>query len=88
MNPPSFAPVPAARLEEYSSACTLSDMEIFVFPSLLYPLVLANLMSPVIWKWRDDPWFANFDKLTPYRRILRLKQYVMDHYAFNLDLET
>lgn len=88
MNPPSFAPVPAARLEEYSSACTLSDMEIFVFPSLLYPLVLANLMSPAIWKWRDDPWFANFAKLTPYRRILRLKQYVMDHYAFNLDLET
>ena len=80
--------VPAERLEEVSSAYTLSDMEIFVFPSLLYPLVLANLMSPVIWKWRDDPWFANFAKLTPYRRILRLKQYVMDHYAFNLDLET
>lgn len=88
MNAPSFAPVPAARLEEYSSASTLSDMEIFVFPSLLYPLVLANLMSPAIWKWRDDPWFANFPKLTPYRRILRLKQYVMDHYAFNLDLDT
>ena len=81
-------PVPADRLEEYSSAYTLSDMEIFVFPSLLYPLVLANLMSPLVWKWRDDPWFANFPKLTPYRRILRLKQYVMDHYAFNLDLET
>ncbi len=80
--------VPAARLEETSSAYTLSDMEIFVFPGLLYPLVLANLMSPLIWKWRDDPWFANFPKLTPYRRILRLKQYIMDHYAFNLDLET
>ena len=75
-------------MEEFSSAITLSDMEIFVFPSLLYPLVLANLMSPLIWKWRDDPWFANFPKLTPYRRILRLKQYIMDHYAFNLDLET
>lgn len=88
MNPTPFRPVPADRLEEFSSACTLSDMEIFVFPSLLYPLVLANLMSPLVWKWRDDPWFANFPKLTPYRRILRLKQYVMDHYAFNLDLET
>lgn len=75
-------------MEEYSSAITLSDMEIFVFPSLLYPLVLANIMSPRIWKWREDPWFANFPKLTPYRRILRLKQYIMDHYAFNLDLET
>ena len=88
MNPSPFPIVPAERLEEVSSAYTLSDMEIFVFPSLLYPLVLANLMSPLIWKWRDDPWFANFPKLTPYRRILRLKQYVMDHYAFNLDLET
>ena len=88
MNTPPLPRVPEERLEEYSSAYTLSDMEIFVFPGLLYPLVLANLMSPTIWKWRDDPWFANFPKLTPYRRILRLKQYVMDHYAFNLDLET
>ena len=88
MSSKPFPPVSAARLEEISSAYTLSDMEIFVFPSLLYPLVLANLMSPAIWKWRDDPWFANFPKLTPYRRILRLKQYLMDHYAFNLDLDT
>ena len=88
MSTKPFPPVPDSRLEEVSSAITLSDMEIFVFPSLLYPLVLANLMSPLIWKWRADPWFANFPKLTPYRRILRLKQYIMDHYAFNLDLET
>ena len=88
MNASLIPPVPDARLEEVSSAYTLSDMEIFVFPNLLYPLVLANLMSPLIWKWREDPWFANLAKLTPYRRILRLKQYVMDHYAFNLDLET
>ena len=88
MNSKPAPAVSADRLEEVSSAYTLSDMEIFVFPSLLYPLVLANLMSPAIWKWRDDPWFANFPKLTPYRRILRLKQYIMDHYAFNLDLET
>ena len=55
-------PVPAERLEEVSSAYTLSDMEIFVFPSLFYPLVYANIMSPVIWAWRDDPWFENFEK--------------------------
>jgi hypothetical protein len=45
-------------------------------------------MSPCIWKWRDDPWFADVLKMTPYRRITRLKQYIMDHYAFNLDLDT
>ncbi len=88
MNTPPYPAVPDSRMEEVSSAITLSDMEIFVFPSLLYPLVLANLMSPLIWKWRDDPWFSNFPKLTPSRRLLRLKQYIMDHYAFNLDLET
>lgn len=34
-------------LEKYSSAATLSDMEIFVFPELMYSLVLANIMSPL-----------------------------------------
>ena len=76
------------ELEKYSSAATLSDMEIFVYPELLYPLVLANVLSPAIWRWREDPWFAGMERLSPYRRMLRLKQYVMDHYRFNLDLET
>jgi hypothetical protein len=80
--------VDAQSLEKYSSAVTLSDMEIFVFPELLYALVLANAMSPRLWAWRDDPWFARMEKLTPYRRILRLKQYVIDRYEFNLDLDT
>ena len=75
-------------MEKYSSAVTLSDMEIFIFPELLYSLLLANIMSPVIWQWREDPWFEKIDRLTPYRRILRLKQFIMDNYDFNLDLET
>lgn len=80
--------ISADQLEKYSSAYTLSDMEIFVFPELLYALVLANIMSPRIWTWREDPWFAKIEKMTPYRRILRLKQFIMDHYEFNLDLDT
>ena len=75
-------------LEKYSSAFTLSDMEIFIFPDLLYALVLANIMSPEIWKWRNDPWFAGIRKMGPLKKIHRVKQYVMDHYNFNLDLET
>lgn len=71
-----------------SAAVTLSDMEIFVFPELMLSLLLANLMSPRIWKWREDPWFNGLAKMKPYRRITRVKQYIMDHYAFNLDLET
>jgi hypothetical protein len=78
----------ARDLERKSSAVTLSDMEVFIFPELMYALVLANIMSPRIWAWRDDPWFAGVEEMTPYRRIVRLKQYVMDHYAFNLDLDT
>jgi hypothetical protein len=78
----------AKQLEKYSSAFTLSDMEIFIFPELLYASVLANIMSPEIWKWRDDKWFEGIDKMGPLKKIHRLKQYIMDHYSFNLDLET
>ncbi len=78
----------ARDMERKSSAITLSDMEVFIFPELIYSLVLANIMSPRIWKWRDDPWFAGMEKLKPYRRITRLKQYIMDRYIFNLDLDT
>lgn len=76
------------ELERRSSAVTLSDMEVFIFPELMYSLLLANIMSPRIWSWRNDPWFDGLDEMTPYRRILRVKQYIMDHYAFNLDLDT
>ncbi len=76
------------NLEKYSSAYTLSDMEIFIFPELFYSLVLANIMSPEIWKWRDDPWFANIENKSFTYKINRVKQYIMDHFAFNLDLDT
>jgi len=76
------------QLEKFSSAFTLSDMEIFIFPELLYSLLIANIISPVIWKWRDEPWFDGIDNMGPLKKIHRLKQYIMDHYDFNLDLET
>jgi hypothetical protein len=75
-------------LEKYSSAFTLSDMEIFIFPELFYPLVLANIMSPVIWKWRDDPWFKDIDKKSFTNKANRIKQYIIQNYVFNLDLST
>ena len=75
-------------VERKSSAITLSDMEIFIFPEIMYSLVLANIMSPRIWAWRDDPWFADIEKMSPYQRISRLKQYIMNNYVFNLDLDT
>jgi hypothetical protein len=75
-------------LEKFSSAYTLSDMEIFVFPELFFPLVIANIMSPVIWKWREEDWFKGIQKKSFNYKINRIKQYIMDHYVFNLDLET
>ena len=78
----------AKQLEKYSSAFTLSDMEIFIFPELLFALVLADIMSPEIWKWKDEKWFSGINKMTPLKKIHRVKQFIMDHYTFNLDLES
>ncbi|HUX97766.1 MAG TPA: hypothetical protein VMV47_18690 [Bacteroidales bacterium] len=75
-------------LEKLSSAFTLSDMEIFIFPELFYPLVLANIMSPEIWKWRDDPWFKDIEKKSFNNKVNRIKQYIIQNYVFNLDLST
>jgi hypothetical protein len=76
------------QMEKYSSAVTLSDMEIFVFPELMYSLVLADIMSPVIWQWREDDCFKKLDGKGSMKKLMRLRQYIMDNYEFNLDLET
>jgi len=76
------------QLEKYTSAITLSDMEIFVFPELMYALVLANIMSPIIWQWRQLDCFKKLEGKTTYRKLMRLRQYIMDEFDFNLDLET
>jgi len=76
------------QLEKYTSAITLSDMEVFVFPELMYSLVLANIMSPVIWRWRELDCFRKLEGKSSYKKLMRLKQFIMDEYEFNLDLET
>ncbi|NLV19464.1 MAG: hypothetical protein GXY51_08285 [Bacteroidetes bacterium] len=75
-------------LEKYSSAFTLSDMEIFIFPELFYPLVIANIMSPLIWKWNEDPWFSDISRKNFSYKVNRIKQYIIQNYVFNLDLST
>jgi hypothetical protein len=75
-------------LEKYSSAFTLSDMEIFIFPELFYPLVLGNIMSPILWEWRNDPWFKDIEKKSFTYKANRIKQYIIQNYVFNLDLST
>ena len=75
-------------LEKFSSAFTLSDMEIFIFPELFYPLVLANIMSPVIWGWKNDPWFKDIDKKSFTNKSNRIKQFIIQNIVINLDLST
>jgi hypothetical protein len=75
-------------LEKYSSAFTLSDMEIFIFPELFFPLVLANIMSPILWSWRKDPWFKDIDNKGFNYKVNRIKQFIIQNYVFNLDLST
>ncbi len=76
------------KLEKYTSAITLSDMEIFIFPELMYSLVLANIMSPIIWQWRQQDCFKKLQGKSSYRKLMRLRQFIMDEIDFNLDLET
>jgi hypothetical protein len=76
------------ELERYTSAITLSDMEIFVFPELMYSLILANIMSPVIWQWRELDCFKKLEGKSSYKKLMRLKQFIIDEFEFNLDLET
>lgn len=83
---PSYKDV--KNLEKYSSSFTLSDMEIFIFPELFYPLVLADIMSPVIWEWRDDPWFKDIETKSFNYKANRIKQFIIQNYIFNLDLST
>ena len=64
-------------LEKYSSAFTLSDMEIFIFPELFYPLILADIMSPELWRWRDDTWFKDIEKRSFTVKANRIKQYII-----------
>ncbi len=75
-------------LEKYSSAFTLSDMEVFIFPELFYPLVIANIMSPQLWEWKKDPWFSDMESKGFNYKINRIKQYIIQNYVFNLDLST
>jgi hypothetical protein len=63
-------------------------MEIFVFPELMYSLVLANIMSPIIWQWRNLDCFKKLQGKSSHRKLMRLKQFIIDEYEFNLDLET
>jgi hypothetical protein len=45
-------------------------------------------MSPIIWKWRQLDCFKKLEGKGSYKKLMRLRQFIMDEYDFNLDLET
>ena len=83
-----YNPKDPKSVQKYTSAVTLSDMEIFIFPEIAYALVLANMMSPLLWKWKENNWFQKSKDLPEYKKLLRLRQFIMDNFSFNLDLDT
>jgi hypothetical protein len=54
----------------------------------MFSLLLANIMSPILWQWRDNDVFKKLEGKDSYKKLMRLKQFIMDEYDFNLDLET
>jgi hypothetical protein len=54
----------------------------------MYSLLLANIMSPIIWQWRQLDCFKKLEGKSTYRKLMRLKQFIIDEFEFNLDLET
>jgi hypothetical protein len=45
-------------------------------------------MSPIVWSWRQEDCFKKLDGKEPYRKLMRLRQFIMDQFEFNLDLQT
>jgi hypothetical protein len=45
-------------------------------------------MSPTIWQWRQLDCFKKLEGKSSYKKLMRLKQFIMDEFEFNLDLET
>ena len=78
----------ARDFEKYTSAITLSDMEIFVFPELMYSLVLANIMSPIIWGWRDLDCLKKLAGKSSYKKLMRFNKCIIDEFDFKLELVT
>ena len=49
--------------------------------------LLAKVLE-LIWQWKEDPWFKDIHQKSDSQKIKRVKQFIMDHFEFNLDLQT
>jgi hypothetical protein len=73
-------PLRSADLEKYSSATTLTVIELELFPELVQAQWLANMMSPSLWEW-----IATIPKRSgspTRRRVEGIKQNIIHNYSF------
>jgi hypothetical protein len=73
-------PRETAALDLYSSAATLTAIELEIHPVLVQAQILANLMSPSLWKWKGK---VPKRSGSPTRRKMEgIKQYIIHNYSF------
>lgn len=66
------------KLEKLSSAVSLTVLEIDFYPNELIPaFLLANLMSPALWDWRDEKKAGNDDGIlySPKNRLNQIQRF-------------
>lgn len=69
-----------AKLERYSSATTLTAIELELFPTLVQAQLFANLMSPTLWEWKN---LVPRRSGSPVRRKVEgIKQHIIQNYTF------
>lgn len=66
------------KLEKLSAAVSLTVLEIDFYPNELIPaFLLANLMSPALWAWRNEKKAGNDDRLlySPKNRLNQIQRF-------------
>lgn len=75
------------KLEILSAAVSLTVLEIDFYPNELIPaFLLANLMSPALWEWRDEKKAGSDDRLlySPKNRLNQLQRFFHRYTFLNL----
>jgi hypothetical protein len=73
-----------SKLDSLSTAVSLTVLEIDCLPKKLIPaFLLANLMSPALWSWRDEKKAGNDDGIlySPRNRLNQIQRF-FHHYTF------
>ncbi|MCC7308963.1 MAG: hypothetical protein IT173_15475 [Acidobacteria bacterium] len=74
----------ADKIDQLSTAVSLTVLEIDFLPQKLIPaFLLANLMSPALWSWRNEKQAANEAGVlySPKNRLNQIQRF-FHHYTF------